>query len=336
MDDIPKIPGFIPQEPPKESRSPSPTKRFQELMKVKDSGSRQKKKKKRQEEVEEERKALLVSKQENSEKAIEGGKRGERNPKVQKIEKSEKRHSRRPKYEEEGIEEAGEMIAVDKPRKKADNLFFDIKPSLTLPSQDKKPLISREESLNEEVISLPREEKGEQIQEEKIVQNIFKEESTKKEITKKETTPPKVVPLVAPFVVPEVSFIPPSSDTPPPYLTLSSEMLALFERMVGVMSVMQGGVRETTIHLNTPEFASSIFSGAQVIITEFDTAPLTYNIEFLGNLKNSALFEKNISQLRAIFNKGNYRFRVHHIRASLLQADDENHQELPISSKEDL
>ena len=88
--------------------------------------------------------------------------------------------------------------------------------------------------------------------------------------------------------------------------------------MISVISILKdSGVTETTIHLISPEFANSQLFGSQVIIREYSTAPLVYNIEFMGNPQAARLFQKNLNQLRSAFNDPKYRFRVNRLEASI-------------------
>lgn len=95
---------------------------------------------------------------------------------------------------------------------------------------------------------------------------------------------------------------------------LSPQVYALFERMVGVITVMsQTDVKETTITLNSPEFASSIFFGSQIIIQEYATAPLQYNIQITGNPDAVKVFEGSAQDLLASLNSGQYKFRINRL-----------------------
>ena len=94
----------------------------------------------------------------------------------------------------------------------------------------------------------------------------------------------------------------------------SEEIQQLFERMGLAMTVMQeGGITETILHLSAEEFPH--LQGTEVIIRQYSAAPLTFNIEFVG--QNVALIEQNIGQLMNAFQAGNYNFRVHRIDTSL-------------------
>lgn len=104
---------------------------------------------------------------------------------------------------------------------------------------------------------------------------------------------------------------------------LSPEVFALFERMVGVITLMQNkiGKSETVINLNQPQFASSIFFGCQITIEEYDTAPQEFNIRFSGPELSVGVFvqeKKNLENALAEgFKKGKFHFKVHKIETDL-------------------
>lgn len=104
---------------------------------------------------------------------------------------------------------------------------------------------------------------------------------------------------------------------------LSPEVFALFERMVGVITLMQNkmGKSETVINLNQSQFASSIFFGCQITIEEYDTAPQEFNIRFSGSELAVGVFvqeKKNLENaLTEGFKKGKFHFKVHKIETDL-------------------
>lgn len=105
-----------------------------------------------------------------------------------------------------------------------------------------------------------------------------------------------------------------------PYTSLHPQVMELFDRMVGTMSVMNlSGVTETVIDLSAEKFASSVFFGSQIIIREYSSAPLAYNIQINGSAQAVALLEKNAATLMAAFQHGNYTFRVHRLESGLLE-----------------
>jgi hypothetical protein len=112
---------------------------------------------------------------------------------------------------------------------------------------------------------------------------------------------------------------PAASETPPFYPNISPQLQELFDRMVGVMTVMNmSGMTETVITLNSPQFASSVFFGTQIIIQEFSTAPQAFNIQLNGEPQAVALFQGSADDLMAAFQAGNYNFRVNRLETGYL------------------
>lgn len=117
---------------------------------------------------------------------------------------------------------------------------------------------------------------------------------------------------------------PPVAPLSAPFANLPGPVQQLFERMVGVITVMNTqGVQETTISLDNPQFAKSVFYGAQIIITEFSTAPKAYNIELRGNQQAVNMMNANAEELVAAFQAGNYNFKVNRIDAGFLPISKE-------------
>ena len=113
----------------------------------------------------------------------------------------------------------------------------------------------------------------------------------------------------------EVQKTPPPSTVP--FANLPPQLAQLFERMVGVMTVMQhSGIKETTITLDNPQFAKSVFFGSQIVITEYSSAPLEYNIELCGNQQAVDLMGANANELVAAFEVGKYNFKMHRLDLS--------------------
>lgn|GEM_PF-5373167 len=104
---------------------------------------------------------------------------------------------------------------------------------------------------------------------------------------------------------------------------LSADLFALFERMVGSVTLLGAvrGVSKTTINLNRPEFASSVFFGCRITIEECETAPKEFNIEFTGPPLAVAAFEKQKKELESAFTEGfaegKFHFKVHRIESGL-------------------
>lgn len=133
-----------------------------------------------------------------------------------------------------------------------------------------------------------------------------------------ETTPTaREAPLPTPTPLPAPS----ETNSPPPvYTHLSSQTLALFERMVGVITVMQTtGLNETTLHLSAEQFSSSVFFGAKIIISEDKNARNQFNIEIQASPQATVVLNQNLPLLVTAFEKGGYNFEVKQIRVSLTE-----------------
>jgi len=121
----------------------------------------------------------------------------------------------------------------------------------------------------------------------------------------------------------------PSSATPPTlpvYTQLSPQVFDLFERMVGVITVMRAslGISETTIHLTSEQFISSIFYGTQIIIREDKNAQNQFNIEINTLAHTAPLLQGSVKELLTAFEKGGYKFEVKQIRINLVEGSKDS------------
>lgn len=115
---------------------------------------------------------------------------------------------------------------------------------------------------------------------------------------------------------------PPPLETP--FAKLPPQVQQLFEKMVGVMTVMNTtGVQETTISLNNPQFEKSIFYGAEIVVTEFSSAPKAFNIELRGSENAINLFAENSQRILDEIQKNDYNFTVTRIDTSYLPKSEE-------------
>lgn len=125
---------------------------------------------------------------------------------------------------------------------------------------------------------------------------------------------PGMAPAMSSAETPAPAALPPPPPPLPSYANMPPQVMELFDRMVGVMTVMNlSGMTETVITLNAPQFASSVFFGSEIIIQEFSTAPQTFNIQLNGSQQAVALFQGNADDLMAAFQAGNYNFRVNRL-----------------------
>ena len=301
MNDISKLSGGNPLDPGPGAQGPLKpgTDKFKEMMKVGDSEKRQKRGKKRQSESEEDLKAELATRAASSEKEIEGAHKKNKIPKIQQVGESEKRQ---PSAQKRAEEVAPEKVTTSHEKITQVRIEGELE-----------ELETRLENLTYQgdANSIVFEEKIE----EEMQQVEDKQEPAAKLAVKKEKIQQEAIPAVFPASSAlGPSFIAPASETPPAYATLNPEVLALFEKMVGVISVMkESGIKETIIHLNSAEYANSRFAGSEIIIREFNTAPLAYNIELVGTPQNAALFEQNVGALMSAFQTGKYGFTVNRI-----------------------
>lgn len=103
---------------------------------------------------------------------------------------------------------------------------------------------------------------------------------------------------------------------------LPPQIADMFERMAGVMTIMNNtGMRQTTIELNSPQFANSPYFGSKIVIQEFNAAPKVFNITLVGSPQAVNSFQKQIGSLQAAFQAGDYAFRVHRLETSLIQEE---------------
>lgn len=144
--------------------------------------------------------------------------------------------------------------------------------------------------------------------------------STKKEEKKLEPIEASVAPL-PPSQLPQALPPPPP---PPSHTQLPHEVFTLFQKAVDVITVMTlTGVKETTIRLEGPQFASSVFFGSEIIIQEFSTAPGSFNIQLLGTQASTTLFDKHMDSLMRTFQTGEYNFRVNRLESRLKSTSTE-------------
>lgn len=114
------------------------------------------------------------------------------------------------------------------------------------------------------------------------------------------------------------------ANTAPAYTTLSPALLEMFDKMVGTISVLQEtqGERKTTVTLTSPNFSSSVFYGAEIVIEEdLQLAPGQYNIKLIGSPEAVNLFQSKQNDLMAAFQSGSYNFRVQRLETAIQRVD---------------
>jgi hypothetical protein len=216
--------------------------------------------------------------------------------------------------EERGVKEAKE--------KEKDRILF---PEAPMPREEEKETFFKEFAPKEGLKEIEKEEKREEAAEIPLLPGehppsrlaVGKEKAEEKKVEEAGISSLQVPEGAAAPSLPLMPEAP--SATPPAYAFLPPQMLDLFERMVGVMTVMHdSGITETTIHLTSEQFASSVFFGSQIIIKEFSTAPKEFNIQFNTTPQGATLFQANVDDLLAAFQSGNYAFRINRCETNIL------------------
>lgn len=282
------------------------TKEFKDLMKVKGSPEKQKKHKKRSEE---DPKQKISAGPASPDKEVKEAKKTKEYATVEKIGESDKKQKKEQKRPEEKVTELAREEAAALAQKKP-----------VQPMEVSKIGESKEEAkidiTSQQIKDVQKNiEEEEQIVEKEEIAEKFEKAVLKKQEPKKET--PSQPPGALSSTTLGPLFLAPAAAAPPAYALMSGQTLQLFEKMIAMISIMQdSGMSETTIHLD------SHYYGAQIIIREYSSAPLTYNIELVGNPMAVALFRKNLNLLRSAFDDPKLRYRVHRLDASLDQKKD--------------
>lgn len=309
-----------PVNPANQNRSSEPVKpgtdKFKDLMKIDSSPEKQKKKKKQSEESKEEQKAKIQAGPASPTRPVEKMKKTQKHPKVQKVGESEKKQTQHHKRSEETPSEmASEEVAAASSTPKQPVQPLEIpKGDKAIEEEKREATVSYAAEAQKELEELIEEEEL-TVQEEQEISESFKKVATRKEEPQKAAAQEATA---GPTSTLGPLFLSPATQAPPVYALFDAQTLALFEKMVSLISILKDtGVTETTLHLNTPEFANSQYYGAQIIIREYSTAPLTYNIEFIGNPLAADLFRRNLPTLRSAFDDPKLRFRIHRLDTSI-------------------
>lgn len=99
-----------------------------------------------------------------------------------------------------------------------------------------------------------------------------------------------------PIPIPITETLPAPPLTPaPPYAQFPPHIYELFQKLVGMMTVMQfQGKTTTSIVLNMP---NSSLNGAHIDIEHFDTAPHAFNVQIFANPDGQKIFSNNLESL---------------------------------------
>ena len=201
---------------------------------------------------------------------------------------------------------------------------FELPPTEAISEEKGAPPTAHKPFASKEAPPLEKEGKKGEVE----VAPISIEEAKKKRGEKEEKEaalkpPSEEVITAPPPPLPEITPPSPPTETTP-YAQLSPAVLALFERIAGVMTVMtQSGVTETTVSLTSDQFKSSPFYRAEIVIREYSSAPKQFNIEVRGNAEAVAQFQANIPYLESTFRTGKYNFGIHRLETSIQKIEEE-------------
>jgi hypothetical protein len=315
MVDVPRVPGASgSSDQVGKDKGKVDADKFKEFMKIDKTDPELLKKRKRQEEAEEEKKQKILGGRAPREKAPPEFERIQKPKLIEKVAKTDEGQTKKKKRSEEAPAECPEEegIVITPAAKVAP---FEVKSKET----------GEAEKVGGSTYVPPPQPPIEEVIEEALTPEeipAFSEEKALPKAEKKEAPTSREITLPPQPAMPMPLFLPSASEVPSPSIFLRAEILALFERMAVTLTAADiQGIHETMIHLNTPEFAGSIFAGARIIIREYATAPKIFNIEFQGNAANMALFQASTSDMLAAFQHGQYNFKINRIDAGLLAED---------------
>ncbi len=103
---------------------------------------------------------------------------------------------------------------------------------------------------------------------------------------------------------------------------LNPQVVELLDLMVGSMTLIDtNGISETTLTLDSPQFASSLFYGATITIQEYSTAPKAFNIHLKASPEAVSLMQIHTADLMAAFQQENSSFKLNRLEMHLLESD---------------
>ncbi len=324
MTDVPKVPGQTgPREPDRRQDVPS-GKEFEELMKPDKLrvDVEQQKKRKRPEKSEEEK--MTERKQQAKQQPVKEPKpfqetyktkRSEMKPteKVEKTEKSAEVHPAEEIAEEEEVSSVEEPQGKEAVKKEKGVAMPSDKPTSGIPTAEKPAegaVIPPAAPVTPE--APPAEAKPAAQDPTKIKAPEKSAGAEEKPVTREAPAAPQAP--AAPAAQPAAAL-----PTLQPYVQLDSQTLALFERAIGVMSIMNSsGITETTIRLTSPQFKNSAFFNTQIVIREYSSAPKSYTVQILGTPRAVERAQANLSLLTNAFAKAEYNFTVARLETGLL------------------
>ena len=109
-----------------------------------------------------------------------------------------------------------------------------------------------------------------------------------------------------PFPAP-VDTLPPITPEGSAVSKLSPTMFELFSQVGGVIMQKGSDITTTTVQLNMPD---TIFQDAQIVLSQFATAPGEFNLALKGSPEAVVAFTNNLTSLEKAFAEGYTNFTV--------------------------
>lgn len=89
----------------------------------------------------------------------------------------------------------------------------------------------------------------------------------------------------------------------------------LSETALAISHTIDRGVKETSVKLDGPAFQGSVLCGVELIIKEYSTAPLMFNVEFRGSNQAISTLAAHLPALKAAFHQPEG-YAIHRIEAN--------------------
>jgi len=85
----------------------------------------------------------------------------------------------------------------------------------------------------------------------------------------------------------------------------------------GISHALAEEMTETTLNLDGPRFAGTPLAGTKLIVREYSTAPLAFNIHFACSPVGLAFLQPQLKTLSTLFQSRRYPFSIHSVDADL-------------------
>lgn len=100
----------------------------------------------------------------------------------------------------------------------------------------------------------------------------------------------------------------------------SAHVVELFEKLISELTCCHhNGDTKTTFFLSSPH---SIFSGSQILIEQFSTAPKSFNVTLISNPQAISVFNSHLESLLQQFKQKELSFSIHRVEVSLSNDDE--------------